>query len=165
MGAETNRTWRCGCIIRDSEVERAVREARKLLEDHGYDCSTTADDLRRWFDADTPFDEDFGLAEVLRHPLIVVHELVEIDGVKRMGLSLTKDVIVNNLEKVDDAHMAATEAELRIAIALRDVKHIRNRLKNIKMWSEDSTVTSENKEKYRELYSKTVRALESLSQD
>lgn len=97
--------------------------------------------------------------------MIVAHELAEIENVKRMGLALTKDVIVNNLEKVDDAHMVATEAELRIAIAPRDVKHIRNRLENIKMWSEDSTVTSENKEKYRELYSKIVRVLESLSQD
>lgn len=144
-------------------MELAVKEARKLLQSHGYDCRTTPDDLRLWFEAETPFDEDFGLDEVLGNPLIVVHELVEIENVKRLGLSLTKDVIVKNLEKVDDAHMVATEAELRIAIALRDVEHIRSRLENIKMWSEDPTVTPENKRKYRELYSEIVRALESLS--
>lgn len=147
----------------DSEVHQAVQDAKRLLEHNGYDCSTTADDLRRWFDADTPFDEDFGLDEILKCPLLVVHELVEIDNVKRMGLSLTKDVIVENLEKVDDAHLIATEAELKIAIVLREVGHIRDRLGNIRMWSEDDTVTPENKEKYRKMHSETLKALQSLS--
>lgn len=146
-----------------TEVNQAVQDAKRLLEDNGYDCTTTADDLRRWFEADTPFDEDFGLDDVLRHPLLVVHELVEIANVKRMGLSLTKDVIVTNLEKVDDAHLTATEAELKIAFALRDVGHIKHRLDNIRMWSEDDTVTPENKEKYRRMYSETLKALQSLS--
>ena len=150
-------------MVTDSEVDQAVQEAKQLLKDHGYDCTTTADDLRRWFEADTPFDEDFGLNEVLKHPLIVIHELVEIAHVKQVGLSLTKDVIVKNLEKVDDAHMIATEVELKIAVALRDVNHIRDRLENIRMWSEDDTVTPENKEKYRRMHSETVKALQSLS--
>ena len=146
-----------------SEINQAVQEAKQLLKDHGYDCTTTADDLRRWFEADTPFDEDFGLNEVLKQPLIVVHELVEIENVKQMGLSLTKDVIIKNLEKVDDAHMIATEVELKIAIAMRDVNHIRDRLENIRMWSEDDTVTPVNKEKYRRMHSETLNALQSLS--
>ena len=147
----------------DSEVEQAVRGAKRLLEDHGYDCTTTADDLRRWFEADTPFDEDFGLNEVLRHPLLVVHELVEIQSVKRMGLPLTKDVIANNLEKIDDAHLVATEAELKIAFALKDYEHIKHRLENIRMWSEDDTVTPENKEEYLKMHSRALKALQNLS--
>ena len=144
------------------EVARTVQEAKRLLEDHGYHCATTVADVQLWFEADTPFDENFGLDEVLRYPLLVVHELVEIENVKRMGLSLTKDVIVANLEKIDDAHMAATEIELEIAIALRDVKHIRDRLENIRMWSEDDTVTSENREKYRRMHSEISTVLHSL---
>ena len=146
-----------------SEIDQAVREAKQLLEENGYNCTTTADDLRRWFDADTPFDEDFGLDEVLKHPLIVVHELVEIENVKQMGLSLTKDVIVKNLEKIDDAHMIAAEVELKMAIAMRAVDHIRDRLESIRMWIEDDTVTPENKEKYRKMHSETLKALQSLS--
>lgn len=150
-------------MVTNSEVDRAVREARQLMRDHGYDCTTTADDLRRWFEADTPFDENFGLDEVLRFPLLVIHELVEIQNVKRMGLSLTKDVIIANLEMVDNAHLIATEVELKMAIATRDVNHIRDRLENIRMWSEDNTVTPENKEKYRRMHSETVAILQDLS--
>ena len=93
------------------EIDQAVQEAKQLLDYHGYACAATAADLRQWYEADTPFDDNFGLDEVLRHPLLVTHELVEIDNVKRMGLSLTKDVIVTNLEKIDDAHLIATKAE------------------------------------------------------
>ena len=150
-------------MANSSEIDQAVREAKQLLEENGYNCTTTADDLRRWFDADTPFDEDFGLDEVLKHPLIVVHELVEIENVKQMGLSLTKDVIVKNLEKIDDAHMIAAEVELKMAIAMRAVDHIRDRLESIRMWIEDDTVTPENKEKYRKMHSETLKALQSLS--
>jgi len=145
-----------------SEVNRAVEEAKQLLRDHGYDCNTTAEDLVRWFKADTPFDENFGLDEVLKEPLIVVHELVEIENVKKMGLALKKDVIVKNLEKVDDAHMIATEVELRLAASMKDVKHLRGRLENIRMWSEDDTVTPENKKKYRLMYSETLKVIDGL---
>ncbi|HUV61662.1 MAG TPA: hypothetical protein VMW71_05790 [Thermoplasmata archaeon] len=149
-------------MTKSSEVNLAVEEAKQLLSDHGYNCTATAEDLQRWFEADTPFDEDFGLDEVLKNRLIVVHELVEIENVKRMGLTLTKDVIVKNLEKVDNAHMIAAEVELRLAASMKDVKHLRDRLENIRMWSEDDTVTPENKEKYRRMHSETLRILEGL---
>lgn len=149
-------------MARSSEVNRAVEQARQLLRDHGYDCNTTAGDLVRWFEADTPFDENFGLDEVLKEPLIVVHELVEIENVKKMGLAMEKDVIVKNLEKVDDAHMIATEVELRLAASMKDVKHLRDRLENIRMWSEDDTVTPENKRKYRLMYSETLKVVDGL---
>ncbi len=149
-------------MARSSEVNRVVEAARQLLRDHHYNCTTTADDLQRWFEADTPFDENFGLDEVLKNQLIVVHELVEIENVKNMGLALTKDVIIKNLEKVDDAHMIATEVELRLAASIKDVRHLKNRLENIRMWSEDDTVTPENKKKYRRMHSETSRVLEYL---
>lgn len=153
---------KCNWMARSSEVSRVVELARQLLRDHDYNCTATAKDLRLWFEADTPYDENFGLDEVLKNQLIVVHELVEIETVKKMGLALTKDVIVKNLEKVDDAHMIATEVELRIAASIKDVRHLRDRLENIRMWSEDDTVTPENKKKYRRMHLETSRVLEDL---
>jgi len=149
-------------MVRSPEVDQAVGEAKQLLRDHGYDCNTTAEDLVRWFEADTPFDEGFGLDEVLKDRLILVHELVEIENVKEKGIALTRDVIVKNLENVDDAHMIATEIELSLAASMKDVEHLRDRLENIRMWSEDDTVTPENKEKYRRMHSETLEFLEGL---
>jgi hypothetical protein len=149
-------------MSRNAGISKAVDDARQLLKDHGYICQTTEEDLVRWFEADTPFDENFGLDKVIGIPLLVIHELVEIENVKKMGLALTKDVIVKNLEKVDDAHLVATQVELRIAASVGDIDHLRSRLGNIRMWIEEPSVTAENKERYRHLYDETAAAIERL---
>ena len=146
----------------DPEVRRAVEEAKDILRKHGFECQTTAEDLVLWFQADTPFDENFGLDVIIKTPLLVVHELVEIEQVKKMGLALTKDVIVNNLEKVDDAHMRAAEVEFRIAASKNDLGHLLERAANIKMWSEDDTVTQTNKMLYRDMYDRTLDVIDEI---
>ncbi len=62
------------------EVDRVVAEAKPLLSQHGYDCQATAEDLILWFQADTPFDEDFGLdreAILDRYRNVLVEEVSE----------------------------------------------------------------------------------------
>ena len=144
-------------------VEMAVQQAKELLSRHGYDCPVETRDLRLWFEADTTYDADFGLDKVIGRPLIVVHELVEIDTVKKMGLALTKDVIINNAEKVDDAHLKATEVELEIAASLGDLGHIGDRLDNIRMWMEDPSVTPGNRKRYREMWERLSKDLENMN--
>ena len=138
---------------------KAVENAKQLLRNHGYDCQVTPEDLVQWFEADTPYDQGFGLKEAIAIPLIVVHELVEIENVKRMGLRLTKDVIINNLSKVDDAHLKATEIELQLAKSTKNAEHIRDRLMDINTWIKDPSVTPENKESYRKLHARYARTL------
>ena len=150
-------------MAKDIRVRRAVEKARRLLRSYGLDCQTTAEELERWFQAETPYDNDMKLEDILEIPLIVVHELVEIDNVKRMGLALTEDVIVENLQKVDDAHLKAAEVELELTFSLMETAHIRDRLKDIKAWSEDPSVTPVNRENYRKMHAATLNALERLA--
>jgi hypothetical protein len=144
-----------------AEVERAVLEAKRVLAEHGHECSTTADELILWFSADTPF-EDTTLDGVLGRPLIVIHELVEIHHVKRRGLGLTQDVIVKNLEQVDEAHYEAAEVELDIALRLGEMSHVAGRLKDVEQWSIDPTVVPAMKAKYRGMMVRYAKALEKL---
>jgi hypothetical protein len=148
----------------EGAVARAVVDAKQLLSEHGYECQATAEDLILWFQTDTPYDEDVGLDKVIAIPLIVVHELVEIDNVKRMGIALTKNAIVDNIEKVDDAHLKAAKTELQIAASVGDAKHLRWRLEHIRMWSEDPSVTPSNREKYKALLAKVTRTVEDLEE-
>lgn len=143
----------------DPEIRRAVGDAKDLLRKHGHECETTPEDLVLWFEADSPFDQNFGLDVIIKTPLLVVHELVEIEQVKKMGLALTKDVIINNLEKVDDAHMKAAEVEFEIAASKNDLTHLLARVANVKMWSEDDTVTQTNRMLYRDMYDRTLDAI------
>ena len=74
----------------------------------GRTCDVSAEDVAKWFEADTLYP-DVTLDEVLKNTWIVVHEIVEIDAVKKAGLILARDVIVANPEEVDRAnHEAAT---------------------------------------------------------
>jgi len=152
-----------GRITRNSEVRKAVKNAKQLLQNHGYDCQVTAEDLVQWFEADTPYNQGTGLDEVIRNPLFVAHELVEIDNVKEMGLALTKDVIVKNMKKVDDAHLKAAQIEIQLAISMNKTQHIKDRIKDIQSWIKDSSVVEENKKEYRELKAKALRALAEMS--
>jgi hypothetical protein len=152
-------------MVRDAEIRNAVEDARSLLSNHGYDCRTTVEDFILWFQADTPYDLGGEFDSVIHNPLLVAHELVEIENVKAMGLKLTKDVIVKNLQKVDDAHLKATRIELELAILLRNTQHVSERIDNISMWLEDPSVTPESKDQYRELRAKTLDALACLKKE
>jgi len=143
-------------------LRSAVETARALLRDNGYHCETTAEDFILWFRADTPYDQGDEINHVIVSPLYMAHELVEIENVKAMGLELTKDVIIRNMQKVDDAHLKATRIELQLAVSMRDIRHISERMNHISMWIEDPSVTQENKDLYRELRVKTLEALARL---
>ncbi len=151
-------------MVRDAEIRNAVENARSLLGDHGYDCRTTVEDFILWFQADTPYDQGGEFDYVIRSPLLVAHELVEIESVKAMGLNLTKDVILENVHRVDDAHLTATQTELELAASLRDTPHISERIKHISMWIEDSSVSAENKAKYLVLKGRALEILADLQQ-
>lgn len=153
-----------GTMADYARVERAVQDAKRLLGKHGIACSSTADDLIAWFQADTPYP-DATLDDVLDMPLIVVHELVEIHEVKKMGLRFTKDVILKNLEAVDRAHCLATLVELKMAIELEDVGHVRSRMGSIASWIDDPLSTDECKAEYRRIYAAARKILETHSRD
>jgi len=66
------------------EVEKAVISVEKLSEKHGYKlpANVSAEDLIKYFEAETPYT-DISSTEVLKEPLLVVHELVELSEAKK----------------------------------------------------------------------------------
>jgi len=145
-----------------AKVQRVVSDTRRFLAEHGVECSSTADDLVAWFQADTPYP-DITLDEVLDQPLLVVHELVEMDEVKKMGLKFTKDVILKNPEAVDRAHCLATLVELRMSMELGDVEHVRRRIESIASWIDDPLSTDECRAEYSRIYAIAKSMLETSS--
>ncbi len=138
-----------------------MENARSLLAEHGRTCTTSVEDLKQWFLAETPFDKDFGLNQVVKSPLLVVHELVEIEEVMRMGLTLSKNVIVDNLGKVDDAHLKAVKVEIDIALSKRNRRHLRDRMEDLRSWIKDSSVSPRNRSEYARLLRRVAGSLSS----
>ncbi len=127
--------------------ERAVSEADVLLARHGYGYRGDAADLMAWLQTDTPYPNP-SPAEILDTPLLVVHEIVEIAEVRRMGLRITKDVIVRNMERINDAHLRATEVELDLAIREERTDYVRSRSRDVASWCEDPLLTPPQRRAY-----------------
>ena len=129
------------------EIQAAVDKARELLLDSGIDVDATAEDLIEWLETELPIP-DIALGDVLIDPLLVVHELVEMDELLKMGLTLAKDVIKNNPEKVDDAHLKAAAVEMKIAHSIGAAEHLRGRIKDMESWCVDKALSENRRANY-----------------
>lgn len=150
-------------MVSMKEVELAVEEAKEMLRGSGIDLDVTADQLWNWFETDLPMP-DISLGEVLINPLLVVHELVEIDEVLKMGLAITKDVIIRNPEKVDDAHLVAAKIELLVARNVGASAHIKERITHIEKWALDKALSESRKAEYRRLLADAKDALSRIDE-
>lgn len=116
------------------------------------------DTFIRWLHTDTPYPNP-PFEEIVRNPYFVVHELVEIREVRRMGLRITKDVILRHPLEVDRAHARAAQVEFETAAADGAIRHLERRLRDVRGWIADPTVTPAMKKRYRDLYRETVQAV------
>jgi hypothetical protein len=148
-------------MVTREEVQAAVDEAKQLMLECGIDSDVTTDDLIQWFETEVPIP-DISLGEVILDPLLVVHELVEIDEILKMGLELTKDVIIKNPEKVDDAHLKAAAIEVMIANRIGAVKHLRKRIEDMEKWCVEKTLSDSRRAEYRRLMMVTKDLLSEL---
>jgi hypothetical protein len=141
-----------GAPIAMETIEAALVKAREILRRFGYDCDISAEDLHAYSQADTFYPSAISWDEILGNALIVAHEIVEIAELKRRGLAISKDVIVQNLGEVYEAHLVASEVEMALAEALGDLDHIQDRLKAAQDWIEDPLLPSALRDRYSALY-------------
>ena len=139
-----------GALPPRSRFEAAVGAGNALLARSGFRERGRADELEAWLQTDTPYPNP-DPADLLDSPFLVVHEIVEIAEAKRMGLRITKDVIVRNMEAINDAHLVAAEAELAIAAAEGDVAYVDSRNADLRSWCDDPLLTASQKAAYEAL--------------
>jgi hypothetical protein len=115
----------------------------------GVDLDVSSYDLWDWFCAYLPLP-DLDLGDMIVDLLLAVHELVEINEVLKKGVTTAKDAIINNTEKVEDAHLKVTMIELMVARAIGAKEHIQGLLLDIERWSTKKAL-SETRRGYRDL--------------
>lgn len=141
-----------------ARFEQAVEAGNALLARWGYAYRTTATELVAWLQTDTPYPNP-APAKLLDTIFLVVHEIVEIAEAERMGLKITKDVIVRNMEKINDAHLIAAEVELRVAVAEGDIRYVETRLADLGSWCEDPLLTASQRAAYESFRNRVRRWL------
>jgi hypothetical protein len=149
-------------MVSMDEVRTAVDNAKLILSNCGVDVDVTADQLWDWFDTELPIP-DIELGDVILDPLLVVHELVEIDEVLKMGLVITKDIVIRNPKKIDDAHLKATRVELMVAKSVGATEHLKDRILDIEKWCQDKTLTESRRAEYRDLLDQAKKCVSHLT--
>ncbi len=147
-----------GSMLTKATVFAALRQARKVLRRDGYTCHVTADEFVRWLHTDTPYPNPT-FDEIVENPLFVMHELVEIEAVKRMGFKLTKDVILKNPLPIAAAHLKAAEVEFSIAYETGAYDHLKMRVEDAKAWCEDPVLTPTLRKRHKVFRDKWTRRL------
>jgi GNAT superfamily N-acetyltransferase len=147
------------CPVPLERCAAALEEARGILRRHGYDHDISAEDLLAYAEADTIYPSAISWDEILKDRLILVHEVVEIAELKRMGLEITRNVIVQNLEEIYEAHLRAAEVEMAIALEINDLRHLHRRLKAVQDWIGDPLMPSRLRAEYDDLYARLQQAV------
>jgi len=117
-----------------SEIQSKIEATKKALRSIGYVVKqVSAQEFYDYMTGEIFSEDPTTLDDVLGSEYLMVHELVEINELKKMGRSIDKRVIVDSPKTVIyDAHLTAMETELNYALNKRDYFWVKIRLRQHK---------------------------------
>jgi len=148
-----------------SEIENKIEAAKKALRSIGYIFKeVSAQEFYDYMTGEIFSEDTTTLDDVLGNDYLMVHELVEISELKKMGQTIDKRVIVDSPKTIIyDAHLTAMEIELNYALYKRDYFWVKIRLRQHKesILENDPNLPEEMRpraeklfEKFRKVYTK-----------
>jgi hypothetical protein len=117
-----------------SDIENKIKAARKALRSIGYVAKeVSAQEFYDYMTGEIFSEDTTTLDDVLGSEYLMVHELVEISELKKMGRTIDRRVIVESPKTVIyEAHLTAMECELGYALHKRDRFWVKIRLRHHK---------------------------------
>lgn len=108
-----------------------IKETADILKELGYKCEIiSSKEFYDYMTAYTPTGDTITLEEVLQNKFLIVHEVVEISELKKMGVPINKNTILQFYSKVYEAHLTALDYELTYADSIKNYKWLKQRFKN-----------------------------------
>ena len=93
---------------------RAVAEALREL---GYTVEEPSEEeFSEYMSGETPTGDRTTLEDVLANDFLMVHEVVELSELKKMGVQVGRDTVVEHYPEVYRAHLVALKYELTYAL-------------------------------------------------
>ncbi len=105
----------------------------------------TAGDLITYFSAESPYGDITTIDDVLQSRWLLIHEMVELSELKRMGLEINDQILLEHMEEVNRAHITAAEIEFKAAEDDRD--YIERRIKDVDNWIGDDELSDDLRER------------------
>jgi hypothetical protein len=150
-----------------NEIDARIKEAREALKKFGFHpVDVSAEEFYDYMTGETFSGDPTTLQDVLSNEYIMIHELVEISELKKIGRRIDKRVIMET-PKIPfyTVHFGAMETELKYALYKRDTFWARIRLRQHKesVLDNDPNLPEELRPRAEELYEKYRRLTKELS--
>jgi hypothetical protein len=151
-----------------NELEAKIARAEEALKRFGYgQVDVSAREFYDWMTGEIFSDGPTTLRDVLGNEYIMIHELVEIGELKKMGRTIDKRVIVDSPRTmIYDAHLTAMETELKYALHMGDTYWAKIRLRQHKesVLDDDSNLPEELRPGAEKIYEKYRRLAKQASE-
>jgi hypothetical protein len=150
-----------------NEIDARIKKATEALRQFGYDpVDISAKEFYDYMTGEIFSDDPTTLRDVLGNEYIMIHELVEISELKKIGRKIDKHVIMET-PKIPFyiTHLYAIETELKYALHQNDTYWARIRLKQHKesVLDDDQNLPEELRPRAQEIYEKYRRLAKDMS--
>jgi hypothetical protein len=150
-----------------NEIDFRISKARAALKEFGYyPVDVSAKEFFDYMTGPIFSDDPTTLRDVLGNEYIMIHELVEISELKKMGARINNRVIVDSPRTmIYAAHLTAMETELKYALYRRDTFWAKVRLRHHKesVVDDDPNLPEELRPRAEEIYEKYCRLAKEIS--
>jgi len=137
------------------EIQEKINVANEVLQKNNYELDEIiAQELIDYFEGDAPSGDMTTLEDILNSEWLLIHELVEINELKKKGFEISAELLYTHADEVFKAHLIATEWELSLAREAEDLVWIKRRIDDVKIWLEDPSLSPQLKEKCNDLFQK-----------
>ncbi len=84
------------------------------------------------------YEEDLiGIDRILEDDLLLLHEIVEISELKRMGFAISPRILMKAYPKTYEAHLTALEVEIKVAAHLGRCDRLQGRISDLSTYLDD----------------------------
>lgn len=142
------------------EILNRMKTTTKLVKSLGYELEDVASqEFYDFMTGDIFSGDTTTLKDVLENEYLMMHELVEISELKKMGRKIDKRVIVDSSKEVIyKAHFFAQEFEMNYALAKKDYSWVRLRLKHHRnVLNDDPNLPEKLKPLAQTIYDKFIK--------
>jgi hypothetical protein len=149
------------------EIGGKIRIAKRSLKRLGYVAADVSErEFYDYMNGEIFSDDPTTLRDVLGNEFLMIHELVEISELKKMGLRINKRMIVDSPKTtIYTAHFTAMESELNYALFKGDTFWAKFRLNQHKtsVLEDDPNLPEEMRPRAEEILKKFRKLIETYS--
>ncbi len=136
-----------------SKLKKMGYKSHHILPREFYDYMT----------GETPTGDTITILDVLDNEFLMIHEVVEISELKKLGIPVDKQTVMMSHPKVYENHYKATEYELDYALSKENYDWLKIRINHAKSWLEDPNMPQHLIQRCKAIIKKYSAALKSSS--